>query len=92
MTSVPASQTIVNCPRQVASEQEHYDSSPSPGSCYDTASESVEPNMLTCPAHIPPGHAAHVIHGAVGGGHHSNAGVTQATRYMMKNGILELKK
>jgi hypothetical protein len=27
-------------------EAEHYDSSPSPGSCYDTASESVEPTLL----------------------------------------------
>ena len=26
-------------------EAEHYDSSPSPGSCYDTASESVEPEQ-----------------------------------------------
>jgi len=28
-----------------AAEAEHYDSSPSPGSCYDTASESVEPSL-----------------------------------------------
>ena len=26
-------------------EAEHYDSSPIPGSCYDTASESVEPEQ-----------------------------------------------
>ena len=32
--------------QRVAAEAEHYDSSPSPGSCYDTASESVEPNMM----------------------------------------------
>jgi len=31
---------------RVSVEAEHYDSSPSPGSCYDTASESVEPTML----------------------------------------------
>merc|ERR1719483_2037239 len=31
---------------RVSAEAEHYDSSPSPGSCYDTASESVEPTML----------------------------------------------
>jgi len=31
---------------RVSVEAEHYDSSPSPGSCYDTASESVEPSML----------------------------------------------
>lgn len=30
---------------RVSPEAEHYDSSPSPGSCYDTASESVEPGM-----------------------------------------------
>ena len=27
-------------------EAEHYDSSPSPGSCYDTASESVDPGLV----------------------------------------------
>jgi len=31
---------------RVSAEAEHYDSSPSPGSCYDTASESVEPTLL----------------------------------------------
>merc|ERR1712142_1323133 len=31
---------------RISAEAEHYDSSPSPGSCYDTASESVEPTML----------------------------------------------
>jgi len=31
---------------RISAEAEHYDSSPSPGSCYDTASESVEPSML----------------------------------------------
>ena len=30
---------------RVSPEAEHYDSSPSPGSCYDTASESVEPGV-----------------------------------------------
>ena len=30
--------------QRAAAEAEHYDSSPSPGSCYDTASESVEPS------------------------------------------------
>ena len=40
--------------QRVAAEAEHYDSSPSPGSCYDTASESVEPNMMV-PGHCPSG-------------------------------------
>ena len=40
--------------QRVAAEAEHYDSSPSPGSCYDTASESVEPNMMG-PGHGPSG-------------------------------------
>ena len=40
--------------QRVAAEAEHYDSSPSPGSCYDTASESVEPNMMG-PGHCPNG-------------------------------------
>ena len=33
--------------QRAAVEAEHYDSSPSPGSCYDTASESVEPSHGT---------------------------------------------
>ena len=37
--------------QRVAAEAEHYDSSPSPGSCYDTASESVEPNLATLQPH-----------------------------------------
>ena len=40
--------------QRVAAEAEHYDSSPSPGSCYDTASESVEPIMMG-PGHGPSG-------------------------------------
>ena len=35
--------------QRAAAEAEHYDSSPSPGSCYDTASESVEPSLVTGP-------------------------------------------
>ena len=40
--------------QRVAAEAEHYDSSPSPGSCYDTASESVEPSLMG-PGHCPNG-------------------------------------
>merc|ERR1719466_494904 len=41
------SRSISNDGRASANaEHEHYGSSPSPGSCYDTASESVEPTML----------------------------------------------
>merc|ERR1719347_2455694 len=31
---------------EAALEAEHYDSSPSPGSCYDTTSESVQPGLI----------------------------------------------
>ena len=41
--------------QRVAAEAEHYDSSPSPGSCYDTASESVEPNTMAMPGHLASG-------------------------------------
>ena len=52
LTALSLSQTVNY--HRVAAEAEHYDSSPSPGSCYDTASESVEPSHLTCPAHMGP--------------------------------------
>ena len=40
LTALSLSQTLSY--NRAAAEAEHYDSSPSPGSCYDTASESVE--------------------------------------------------
>ena len=39
--------------QRAAAEAEHYDSSPSPGSCYDTASESVEPSQGPLPLPLP---------------------------------------
>ena len=40
--------------QRAAAEAEHYDSSPSPGSCYDTASESVEPSLAPLPGLAQP--------------------------------------
>ena len=78
LTALSLSQTL-NYHR--VAEAEHYDSSPSPGSCYDTASESVEPNLLNIGTG-PAGQAqvqSHVIHGSSSG----QAIVTQAPRYVL---------
>ena len=78
LTALSLSQTL-NYHR--VAEAEHYDSSPSPGSCYDTASESVEPNLLNIGTG-PAGQAQvqqHVIHGSSSG----QAIVTQAPRYVL---------